>query len=219
MQPNWLRGPWTDWPKAAIAATLFSILGYFNFQDAWYNHEFSSIGAFLTWVQSLSWGSILTTCLPYAVVLTPILVIGIRWYFAGEPLPESVKNRPYIIYAWGLAGLQVLGGVIAWSLWGYSSITGQELRAVLESLPLWALQAMLVPLSLGLLIGLIGTPIALYLDARYKDCRDALDVFNTRYGLLAVAVMGIQFMGIPALLAVWHYNSKRRTHTVVQYGQ
>jgi hypothetical protein len=215
MTREWYRGPITDWVRAAVVGPLLALMGWLSFYvQTWSVPKFATISGAVTYISNIPWVEGLTMSLPYGIGLIPIIVLGIRWYWAGEPLPEGVTARPYIVYAKGCAILQAMGVLTAWSMLGYTLYSGTEMLTVVKSMPILVVYGSFVLLSLGITVGLVGPTIFMYLDARYIDDRDALTAFDAKYVLLAIPLIGIQFAGIPTLLAVWYYDSRRDTATV-----
>lgn len=215
MTRNWYRGPITDWVRAAIVGPLLALMGWLSFYvQTWTEPDFSTISGGIAYAQSIPWTEAIITSLPYGLGLIPCIVLCIRWYFAGGPLPPSLTSRSYILYAKACAILQALGGLTAWSLWGYTLLTGKDMTPLLEQLPTAVLYILGLLLSVGILLGLAGTIIFMYLDARYVGDRTILDVREMPNLLLYIPFLGIQFAGIPTLLAVWYYDSRRDTVSV-----
>lgn len=212
----WYRGPWTDWLRAAVIGSLAALGGWLYYYTQDYTAASNSAPELGQFVAAIPWQQAVMESAPYAVALVPIVVLAIRWYLAGEPLPDTVTNRPYTVYLVGFTALQFACAAFAWSIWGYTLATGQEMQTVLLALPdiLYGPLAML--LFLGLTVGMFGPAIAMYLDARYVGERSLLDAFGAPHMLLWFTFLGIQFAGIPTVLATYRYLS-RRDRTRVDY--
>lgn len=215
MTRNWYRGPVSDWVRSAIIGPLLAFALWLSLYVQNQNEPaFKTVPGGIAYAQQIPWVEGLLTSLPYGIAFIPIIVLCIRWYFAGGPLPPSLTNRPYILYAKGCAILQAIGGLTAWSLYGYTFVSGASMEQTIQGLPTVTLYPIALALSVGVLVGLAGTIVFMYLDARYVGERRLLDVLDTPNLLLYVPFFGIQFAGIPTLVAVWYYDSRRDTATV-----
>jgi len=211
---EWYRGPWSDWIRAVVVSVVLVVAGWLSFQQDRLNQSVEGLDGMVTAFANMAWGTAVTDGLPYAVALVPVVLLVVRWYYAGEPLPESVTNRSYNVYLVGTTALQVVGGVVTWSLWIYALVNGTKLKTVLMSLPTDLVPALAFVLFISLSVGLIGPPVFMYLDARYLGDTSVLSPYGSPYLLPALTLFGVQFVGIPTVLAVYWYLSRRDRNRV-----
>lgn len=211
---TWYRGPWKDWVGTSLVGPALAYAMWLsNFLQAPEREPVEITGweSFVGFMQSIPWLDGLTTSLPYGIVLIPLVVLAIRWYYAGEPLPDGATDRPYTVYLVVTAAIQCIGIGTAFAISGYQYVSGQPLEDILLAMPEWMISTTALLLFLGMSIGLLGPAVCMYLDARYIGDRSATDVGGVDSLLLWLTILGVQFAGIPTLIAVYLYLGKRET--------
>jgi len=211
---TWYRGSWNDWVGGSLIAP---VLAY----AAWLSNHLQRPGrepvkitgweSFVGFLQSIPWVDGLSTSLPFGIALIPLVVLAVRWYHAGEPLPEKATTRPYTVHLMGATAIQTVGVGTAYAITGYSEMSGRPLEEIVMAMPSWMISTLTLLLTLGLTVGIIGPAICMYLDARYIGDRSALSLWGVDNMLLWLTIMGGQFTGIPTLIAVYLYLGKRET--------